>query len=88
MGHGNHLVQAVEVYKNKPVFYGLGNAVFDWYRVTDKRNGLLVRAVVSENKLSHVSFVPLTRDTENDPVLLDPGFGKGNDLYQKVKSLS
>jgi poly-gamma-glutamate synthesis protein (capsule biosynthesis protein) len=88
MGHGNHLVQAVEVYNNKPIFYGLGNAVFDWYRVTDKRNGLLVRAVVSENKLSHVSFVPLTRDTENDPVLLDPGFGKGNDLYQKVKSLS
>ncbi len=72
----------------EPIFYGLGNSAFAWYRVTDKRNGLLVRAVISEKRVTHVSFVPLTRDTENDPVLLDPGFGKGRELFEKVLMLS
>lgn len=88
MGHGNHLIQGIEVYQGKPVFYGLGNVAFDWHRVTDKRNGLLARIVVEDKKLRQVCFVPLTRDGENDPVLLDPNKGLGRDLFQKVESLS
>lgn len=87
MGHGNHLIQAVEVYNQKPIFYGLGNSAFDWYRVTDKRNGLLVRALYDEGKMN-VSFLPLSRDSENDPVLLDPNYGKGQELYNRVVELS
>lgn len=88
MGHGNHLIQAIEVYNHKPIFYGLGNSAFDWYRVTDKRHGLLVRALITPDDKMEVSFVPLSRDAENDPVLLDPNFGLGNTLYKQTKSLS
>ncbi len=88
MGHGTHLIQPIEVYQAKPIFYGLGNSAFDWYRVTDKRNGLMARAVFQGKSLQHVSFVPLTRDSENDPVLLDPTIGKGEELYEKVVELS
>lgn len=88
MGHGTHLIQPIEVYREKPIFYGLGNSAFDWYRVTDKRNGLMARAVFVGENLRHVSFVPLTRDSENDPVLLDPSTGKGNELYEKIIELS
>lgn len=87
IGHSNLLIQAVEVINQKPIFYGLGNAAFDWYRVTDKRNGLLVRALLVEGKMN-VSFLPLSRDSENDPVLLDPNFGKGQELYNRIVELS
>ncbi len=29
-GHHPHVVQAGEIYRGKPVFYSLGNFVFDW----------------------------------------------------------
>lgn len=88
MGHGNHLVQAVEEYRGKPIFYGLGNSAFDWRRVTDKRDGLLVRIIIQDKQLKQVSFLPLTRDGENDPVLLDPNKDIGQKLYRQVEELS
>ncbi len=29
VGHGPHLIRAIEVYKNKPIFYSMGNFIFE-----------------------------------------------------------
>jgi poly-gamma-glutamate synthesis protein (capsule biosynthesis protein) len=88
-GHGSHVVQGVEVYKGKPVLYCLGNFVTDWIRMRPNKEGLVARVVVQNKKVARVSFVPVTRDAEqNNVMLLDPSAGEGARLLQKVKDLS
>ena len=36
INHHQHCYSGFEVYKNKPIFYGLGNLLFDW---DGRRNG-------------------------------------------------
>ena len=88
-GHGCHMLQAVEVYRGKPVLHCLGNFASDWIRVRDYRYGLLTRALVNRAGISRVSVVPVTRDQEeNNVMLLDPGAGEGGELYRKLVELS
>ena len=88
MGHGPHVLQAIEIWRGRPIFFSVGNFVFDWWKQKDARDGLLVRAVVRDKKLAGVSCVPLKRNAENNPVLLDPNTGKGRELFQKLTHLS
>lgn len=88
-GHGSHVVKGVEIYRGKPVMYCLGNFVTDWIRMRPNKEGLIARVVVREKKVTRVSMAPLTRDAENNDVLiLDPSDGDGAKLIDKVKSLS
>lgn len=88
-GHGSHVLQGVEVYQGKPVLYCLGNFATDWIRMRPNKEGMVVRAVLRGNRVLRVSFVPVTRDSENNNVLmLDPSTGEGARLLQKVKDLS
>ena len=87
-GHGTHTVQGVELYKGKPILYALGHSTFDqpgYEKVTD---GLVVRVVVQGKKLVRVSFVPVTRNDNNDVLMLDPSTGEGARLVQVVKGVS
>lgn len=87
-GHGSHVVKGVEVYKGKPVLYCLGNFVTDWIRMRPNKEGLIARVVVEDRKVARVSMAPLTRDDENNVLILDPSAGEGAKLMEKVKSLS
>ena len=49
IGHHPHVVQNVENYKNKIIFYSLGNFIFDQYFSTKTQQGLLIKAVVNNN---------------------------------------
>ena len=42
IGHHPHVVQGIEIYNNKPIFYSLGNFVFDQYFSTDTQEELAV----------------------------------------------
>jgi len=67
IGHHPHVVQGVEVYKGKFIFYSLGNFIFDQYFSEDTQTGLAVGIDFSENtrvdlfpiqsKMSHVEFM-------------------------------
>lgn len=46
IGHHPHVVQGMETYKNKPIFYSLGNFIFDQYFSSDTQEGLAVGVVV------------------------------------------
>ncbi|MEA1962945.1 MAG: CapA family protein, partial [Patescibacteria group bacterium] len=67
IGHHPHVAQGIEIYKNKPIFYSLGNFIFDQYFSTDAQEGLAINAVMGDNnsfylfplksKLSQVSLM-------------------------------
>jgi poly-gamma-glutamate capsule biosynthesis protein CapA/YwtB (metallophosphatase superfamily) len=88
-GHGCHILQAVEVYKDKPIMYCLGNFVSDWIRVRNYKDGLVVRMVVEGKEVKRVSLVPVTRDDDTNNVrMLDPSKGEGAKLLLELKDLS
>lgn len=89
MGHGPHVFQPIEIYKGKPVFYCIGNSVFDWYKKKDNDlDGLLLRVTAKKTGITGISMVPLSRDKNNLPVLLDPNSGRGATLYEQLVRLS
>lgn len=50
IGHHPHVVQTMEIYNGVPIFYSLGNFVFDQYFSTDTQEGLAIGAVLEEDQ--------------------------------------
>lgn len=48
MGHHPHVVQDIEIYNNAPIFYSLGNFIFDQYFSTHVQQGLLVSTTLTD----------------------------------------
>jgi hypothetical protein len=75
MGHGPHLPLAIEVYKGKPVFYGLGNCSFrlghsgiehlDWL-------GQVAVLTFDNDELRRVAFRMVRRNTLNETLWASP----------------
>lgn len=54
VNHHQHCYSGYEVYRNKPIFYGLGNFCFDW---AGRQNGLWVKGYMVEIEFSkEISF--------------------------------
>jgi poly-gamma-glutamate capsule biosynthesis protein CapA/YwtB (metallophosphatase superfamily) len=79
MGHGPHCACAVEMYRGKPIFYGLGSFSFhtghggrahgDWV-------GLLARLTFDDASLAEVAFSLARHDERNQTYLCDPSLDK------------
>jgi len=59
IGHHPHVVQTMEQYQGKYIFYSLGNFVFDQMWSQPTRQGLMVKIDFSRQKLENVSFFPV-----------------------------
>ena len=71
VGHHPHVVQDIQVINGVPVFYSLGNFIFDQYFSNEVQNGILlkVRYVDNEPKLS---LIPITSlDKQSSPRLMN-----------------
>lgn len=65
-----HVVEPVEIYKNKVIFYSLGNFVFDQYFSSETMTGLAVGMQIEkkEQKLSiGYKLIPLDINTQSQP---------------------
>jgi len=79
MGHGPHYACAAEMYRGKPIFYGLGSFSFhtghggrahgDWV-------GLLARVAFDDSALAEVAFSLVRHDEENHTYVCDPTLDK------------
>lgn len=51
IGHHTHIISGYEYYKNKPIFYSLGNFCFDWPGKRDSKwnKGMLLRLIFDKN---------------------------------------
>jgi len=50
LGHHPHVIQTMEVYNNKPIFYSMGNFIFDQYFSVDTQEGLSAGLVLEKNQ--------------------------------------
>lgn len=64
VGHHSHMVQNIEIYKNKPVFYSLGNFVFDQYFSKDTQEGLAVGIEIYNNRIRYRLFPFKSRQSQ------------------------
>lgn len=53
IGHHPHVVEEMEIYNGKPIFYSLGNFVFDQYFSEETQTGLAVRAEIQNGAVSY-----------------------------------
>ncbi len=60
IGHHPHVIQDVALYKNVPIFYSLGNFIFDQYFSTDVQEGLMVELSWNEEGEALYDLIPLS----------------------------
>ncbi|MCD4761464.1 CapA family protein [bacterium] len=53
IGHHPHVVQEIEVYKNKLIFYSLGNFIFDQYFSKETQEGLAIEIIFNKGEVDH-----------------------------------
>lgn len=87
VGHHPHLVQPIEVYRGKVIFYSLANFVHDggsfWGK---KQDTILARCRIRGGKINEVSFVPGMINEQNQPVPLKPA--KAPELLGHIQTVS
>jgi poly-gamma-glutamate synthesis protein (capsule biosynthesis protein) len=64
IGSHPHIVQAHETYKGVPIYYSLGNFVFDQYFEKDVREGLLLKVSFNADGASDVEELPIELETD------------------------
>jgi poly-gamma-glutamate capsule biosynthesis protein CapA/YwtB (metallophosphatase superfamily) len=71
-GSHPHVVQAVELYKVKPVFYSLGNFIFgsDFKPARGYRNGLVAIAEIEKRRVVRICVQPSAINAGEQPALL------------------
>ena len=63
-GHGPHTIQAVEVYRGRPILYSLGNLVFDWPAMRGRHvDGLLAGCMFGDQP--RLELIPVRRNADN-----------------------
>ena len=60
IGSHPHVVQDHEIYKGAPIYYSLGNFVFDQYFIEDVRHGIFVKLTFNESGVESVEEIPIT----------------------------
>jgi poly-gamma-glutamate synthesis protein (capsule biosynthesis protein) len=69
IGAHPHVTQEIEIYNGKPIFYSLGNFIFDQYFSKDVEQGLALRFHFNENKTS-VELIPI-QSYQSQPALMN-----------------
>lgn len=75
IGHHPHVIQGSESYMGKPIFYSLGNFVFDQYFSEETQRGLAVSLELSG---TGVSFSAIPLRSERGRVFTESGAGDGS----------
>jgi len=57
IGHHPHVVQEIEKYKDKFIFYSLGNFVFDQQFSQDVKNGWIAKVIIENKKIISVETI-------------------------------
>lgn len=65
LGHHSHVLQGYEIYKEKPIIYGLGNFIFDdTYIKETKKTAISQISVNLHTRNAIVEFIPIICDTK------------------------
>lgn len=84
IGSHPHVVQEIEKYKGKLIFYSLGNFIFDQYFSKETQEGLVVGTEVYQNKVVYRLFPVQSRMSQ--PFLMK--LSRKNDFLKKIAQRS
>lgn len=87
LGHGPHLLQGIEVYKGKVIFYNLGQLIVDRDVPDEYKNTIILNCEISDKKIQRVSFLPVALNEQKQPEPLtstDERCHKINELMVKL----
>ncbi|MDR0818593.1 MAG: CapA family protein [Oscillospiraceae bacterium] len=89
MGHHPHRPQGVEFYKEKPIFYSMGNFAFDWWfiRHWDKK-GMVAFLTLDGRNVTKVRVVPCFRREDNQIAPAPFDSKEGGEIIESVRTLS
>jgi len=89
IGHHPHVLQPIEFHLGRPIFFSIGNFVFDWPKMRGRNlDGLLLRLDVADGGVRRVRVAPVQRDADNQIALLDPACGEGHRIVERLRALS
>lgn len=80
VGGHPHVTQDAEVYKNRPIFYSLGNFVFDQYFSRETQEGLLLGGIISKDKIT-LSLFPIKSKLSQPQMMI------GSEKAAKIKTI-
>jgi poly-gamma-glutamate synthesis protein (capsule biosynthesis protein) len=67
IGHHPHVLQEVEKYNGKYIFYSLGNFVFDQYFSKETSIGVITKTYFKKDGVSRIEFTPVTINKQSQP---------------------
>lgn len=82
IGHHPHVVQALENYKGKYIFYSLGNFVFDQPQSEETKEGLAVKVYFAKNGINKISLLPVVMENLAQPEMADKN--KADKILQRL----
>lgn len=69
-GHHPHVWQEPEIYKDKPIFYSLGNFIFDQSWSYETSHSKLVKMTVSKTEIKSIEYLPYEIYANSQPRLM------------------
>lgn len=91
IGHHPHIIQGIEIYRDKPIFYALGNFVLDhdhpMFRAT-VRESLIVNCVIQDGWVTRVSCNPVLIESDGSPRILAAEDDQAGVILDTLKKLS
>jgi len=88
VGAHSHVAGAIEDIGGSPVFYSLGNLVFDQHWSTNTMESALLEATFHGGTLIELRLRPYIIHDTSQPNLLDPARGEGRRLLRQVRAAS
>jgi len=82
IGHHPHVVQTMEKYRGKYIFYSLGNFVFDQPQSQDTKEGLAIKVCFTKNGINKIDLLPVVMTN-----LAQPEAAGESDKEQILKKL-
>ncbi len=91
VGHHPHILQGIEVYRGRPVFYALGNFVLDHDHpmfMPTARESICLKITLRGGALSRVAFAPVLIEEDGSPRILAEEEPKSAEILTNLESLS
>ena len=86
VGHHAHALQPVEIYRGKPVCYGLGNFVFA-LEEGFPRETMLFQCRFTRHKVHEMSFLPVYTSRQNRPEVVSPESAEGRKVVSIMEKI-
>ena len=91
VGSHPHIIQGIEVYNHKAIFYNLGNLVLDhdhpMFMPTVKES-ILLKCTIHKDKITDLSFSPAYIEDDGRPVVLDEKDEKFKVIQRNLEKIS